>query len=75
MTYIKQETKVIAKLYINADHFKTEEAKMNLVYRYTGGKARTYIHPKYKFDVAIRFTSYSEMLICLRNIIISPYVR
>ena len=75
VSYEEWETEVMAKLAINQDHFESEEAKMHLVYRATGGKARDYIQGRYKFSSTNRFQTHQEILAYLRNIAISPYVK
>jgi hypothetical protein len=61
-----------AKLRANADHYPTEEDKMEYVFSRTLGDAQKHLLPKFDEDSPVRFTSAREMLKYLASIYINP---
>ena len=61
-----------AKLRANADHYPTEEDKMEYVFSRTLGDAQKHLLPKFEEDSPIRFTSAKEMFQHLAAIYVNP---
>lgn len=61
-----------AKLRANADHFPTEEDKMEYVFSRTLGDAQKHLLPRFDEDSPIRFTSTKEMFQHLAAIYVNP---
>ena len=61
-----------AKLRANADHYPTEEDKMEYVFSRTGGDAQKHLLPKFDEDSPVRFTSTKETFQHLAAIYVNP---
>lgn len=61
-----------AKLRANADHYPTEEDKMEYVFSRTLGDAQKHLLPRFDEDAPIRFTSTKEMFQHLAAIYVNP---
>jgi len=61
-----------AKLRANADHYPTEEDKMEYVFSRTLGNAQKHLLPRFDEDSPMRFISFREMLQHLASIYVNP---
>lgn len=61
-----------AKLRANADHYPTEEDKMEYIFSRTLGAAQKHLLSKFEEDSPVRFTTVREMLQHLASIYVNP---
>jgi Zinc knuckle len=71
-TFESWRIQIQAKLRANADHYPTEEDKMEYVFSRTGGDAQKHLLPRFNEDSPVRFTSAKEMLQHLASIYVNP---
>jgi len=71
-TFESWKIQMQAKLRANADHFPTEEDKMEYLFSRTGGDAQKHLLPRFDEDSPFRFTSFREMLGHLASIYVNP---
>jgi hypothetical protein len=60
------------KLRTNADHFPTEQDKMDYVFGRTAGKAQKHLLPRFDEDSPARFTTATEMIQHLAPLYVNP---
>ena len=61
-----------AKLRANADHYPSDEDKMEYLFSRTLGDAQKHLLPRFDEDSPMRFTSFREMLQYLASIYVNP---
>jgi Zinc knuckle len=71
-TFESWKIQMQAKLRANADHYPTEEDKMEYLFSRTLGDAQKHLLPRFDEDSPIRFVSFREMLQHLASIYINP---
>jgi hypothetical protein len=71
-TFESWKIQMQAKLRANADHYPTEEDKMEYLFSRTLGDAQKHLLPRFDEDSPIRFISFREMLQHLASIYINP---
>lgn len=71
-TFESWKIQIQAKLRANADHYPTEEDKMEYLFSRTLSDAQKHLLPRFDEDSPIRFVSFREMLQYLASIYINP---
>jgi hypothetical protein len=71
-TFESWKIQMQAKLRANADHFPSEEDKMEYVFSRTLGDAQKHLLPRFNEDSPMRFVSFREMLQHLASIYVNP---
>jgi hypothetical protein len=71
-TFESWKIQMQAKLRANADHYPTEEDKMEYLFSRTLSDAQKHLLPRFDEDSPIRFVSFREMLQHLASIYVNP---
>jgi len=71
-TFESWKIQIQAKLRANADHYPTEEDKMEYVFSRTLGDAQKHLLPRFDEDSPMRFESFRDMLQHLASIYVNP---
>jgi DNA-binding protein H-NS len=71
-TFESWKIQIRAKLRANADHYPSEEDKMEYLFSRTLGDAQKHLLPRFDEDSPTRFTSVKEMLSHLASIYVNP---
>ena len=71
-TFESWKIQMQAKLRANADHFPSEEDKMEYLFSRTSGDAQKHLLPRFDEDSPVRFTSIKDMVKHLASIYINP---
>jgi Zinc knuckle len=71
-TFESWKIQMQAKLRANADHYPTEEDKMEYLFSRTLSDAQRHLLPRFDEDSPIRFVSFREMLQYLASIYVNP---
>jgi len=69
----KWEIKVFGKLEINANYYKSETARIYLVYNCIEGDARSYLYPQYQRTSSDRFKTADNIIDYLCTVYVDPY--
>ena len=71
-TFLQWQASIRDRLDINADHYRSERARMALVWGHTAGTAREYLEPQYlATSTRLRFKDAEEMISLLSSFFIS----